>query len=135
MKLKTYNIIKITAVILFAVIAVFFTLKNNFIIPVISFVVLLLLIMLLGKSVKERTTDERIHKIAGRAANLTMSIALIAGAIAGLTLTIIGFSPDAEHKQVYYFGIIINSFVCFQAILYTVIYHIVKNKGLPKNEK
>lgn len=118
MEYNKYKFYKLALVIIIAIIIGSFVSAGNYIISIIVIFVSLILMFLLKSKVNKVLTDERIDKIAGRAARITFIISVYFMAIAGLIL----ISLRTKYPEFLITGYALSYITCGMLILYAIIF-------------
>ncbi len=118
MKYKKYKLYKLLIVLLLAGTVSAFVTAGNFIIPLIAFLIAVVLMFVLNRSVNEVLTDERINKIAGKAAKITMTVSVLIMALAGLVL----IALRETYPQYLITGYVLAYLGCGMLFLYTILF-------------
>lgn len=125
MKYNEFRFYKILVVIALAIIIGNSVTTGNFIIPIVAFVAALLAILFLKTKVKDVLSDERIEKIGGGAARLTLVITAVAMAVTSFVM----MALRQKYPQLLPAGYAISYFACGMLLLYSVIFRYRYSRG------
>ncbi len=123
-KYKRYRIYKIIIAVLLTIIASCFVALGNFIIPLVTFLVAIILMFILQKNVEGVMTDERINQISGRASRIVMTISVLLMSVAGIVLV----SLRNIYPQYQIIGNIFLYFECGMMLLYSILFKCFSRK-------
>ena len=98
---------------------------GNYIVPVFTIIVCILIMMALRRRVKEIVNDERTYAIAEKAARLTLQIVTIGMAIVGAILLLISRGNSSTMTQA---GFALEYATCALLIINYVVYHYYSKK-------
>jgi len=102
-----------------------FVTAGNFIIPLALLFVAMALMFVINKGVDEVTSDERVDKIAGKAAKLVFTVSALLIAVTGLILIAI----RATHPELYLMGNVFAYISCGMIFIYTILFKYYSRKG------
>lgn len=105
-------------VIILAILVGSFVTSGNYIFPIILLIVAVCLMFFLKSKVEGVLTDERVDKIAGKAAKLTFTISTFAMAIAGLIL----ISLRTKYPEFLITGYTLSYITCAMLVLYAILF-------------
>jgi uncharacterized membrane protein len=118
MKYNNFKFYKTVLVIILAILVGVSVTVGNYIIPIIGLVVGVVLLLLLKTNVNTVLTDERVDKIAGSAAKITMVVSTFGMAIAGVIL----ISLRTKYPEFLLLGNVLAYITCGMLILYAILF-------------
>jgi uncharacterized membrane protein len=117
-KYRQYRIYKLLIVLLLAGIVSSFITAGNFIIPLATFLVAIILMFFLKKNVDATLTDERIDTIAGKASRAVFTISTILMALTGMVL----IALRETYPQYLITGYLLSYLGCGMLFLYVILF-------------
>ncbi len=122
---RKYILYRLLLIITLSVTVGAFVSVGNYIIPLVSFCVVMLAMWRLKKNTAIQFTDERVEKIGGIAARYTLSILLLFLVFIGIPLIALG-----KNSPTFYFvGNLVNFIAMGSLLCYAFIFHFLNKKG------
>ncbi len=125
MNLKTYKLCSIIITIALGIVVGWSITTNNYIIPAIAIILAVLAMQLCKKKLTEVLVDERIHKIANKAAMISMRIFTIAAAVTGIVMVML----RDKYPELGPVGYTLSYSVCVFMLLFQAFYTYYSRKG------
>lgn len=105
---------------------------KNYILPIVSFAILILLSLIVNIKIKKNigvTADERDWKISGKAAFWAIRIYAIPAAVFGFICVVAKDEQFIQQSNLYSIGQTVSFSVCIILFIYSIVFRILRNKG------
>jgi uncharacterized membrane protein len=125
MDYKRYRFYKLLLVMALTAITGFFVVAGNYVIPLLAFAIACGLVYVLKSRVDEKLSDERVDKIAGKAARMVFSISALFMTLIGMIL----IAVRVEHPTYLLTGYVLSYLVCGMMLVYIIFFMYYGGRG------